>query len=50
MNSKYLVLTATLVASSFTFAQDNEFGKYALFEKTAKRPAAAAGWCLVIGK
>ena len=41
MNSKYLVLLATLVASSFPFAQDTEFGKYALFEKTAKRPEAA---------
>ena len=42
MNSKSLVLWATFLAPVFTFAQDNEFGKYALFEKTAKRALAAA--------
>ena len=41
MNPKYLVLPAILLASIFTFAQNDEFGKYALFEKTAKRAEAA---------
>ncbi|SVD02789.1 uncharacterized protein METZ01_LOCUS355643, partial [marine metagenome] len=41
MNSKFLVLWATSLATVLTFAQDNEFGKYAMFEKTAKRPEAA---------
>ena len=45
MNSKSLVLPATafaaLAASLFTFAQDDKFGKYAMFQKTAKRPETA---------
>ena len=41
MNPKYLVLPAILLAAIFTFAQNDEFGKYALFEKTAKRAEAA---------
>ena len=45
MNSKSLVLSATavaaLVASLFTFAQDDKFGEYAMFQKTAKRPEVA---------
>ena len=42
MNSKSLVLWATFLAPVFTFAQDNEFGKYSMFQKTAKRAATAA--------
>ncbi len=41
MNAKTLLFSATLVASIFTFAQNNEFGKYAMFQKTAKRAEAA---------
>ena len=41
MNLKHLVLSAAFVASSLTFAQNNEFGKYAMFQKTAKRAEAA---------
>ena len=41
MNHKYLLLLATFIASIFTFAQNNEFGKYAMFGKTAKRADAA---------
>jgi hypothetical protein len=41
MNYKYLLLLVTFVASIFTFAQNDQFGKYAMFQKTAKRAQAA---------